>query len=132
MQLVSIYKALSNETRVRLVNLLLEGPLCVCHLQTVLGLPQVMVSKHLGYLKTHGVVDSRREANWIIYSLPAKSSPELRVHFAALRACVAEGDLFRADKARLDRLRRSLPDFSPACYRPQSRPACDRASDCCG
>lgn len=132
MKLVSIYKSLSNETRVRLLNLLFDGPLCVCHLQTVLGLPQVMISKHLGYLKTHGMVDSRREANWMIYSLPTRPSVELKAHLACLQECVTEGAFYRADKAKLERLRKSLPDFRPTCYRPQSKPAFDKTSDCCG
>lgn len=131
MKLVSIYKSLSNETRVRILNLLFEGPLCVCHLQTVLGLPQAMISKHLGYLKTHGMVDSRREANWMIYAVPGRPSAELRAHFACLKECVTAGALYRTDKVKLERLRKSLPDFSATCYRPQSKGACDKASGCC-
>lgn len=132
MKLVSIYKSLSNETRVRLMNLLFDGPLCVCHLQTVLGLPQVMISKHLSYLKTHGMVDSRREANWMVYSLPARPSAELKAHLACLKESIVEGSLYRTDKAKLEKLRKSLPDFSPTCYRPQSKSACDKTSGCCG
>jgi ArsR family transcriptional regulator len=122
---------LGNETRIRILNLLFDGPLCVCHVQTVLEMPQVMVSKHLGYLKSHGLVDSRREANWMVYSLCAKPSPELKAQFSCLKECLEGGALYRADKAKLERLRKSLPDFSPSCYRPKSKSACDKASGCC-
>jgi DNA-binding transcriptional ArsR family regulator len=54
MKLVSIYECLCDATRLRLLNLLLQGPLCVCHLQAVLGESQVKISKHLSYLRARG------------------------------------------------------------------------------
>ena len=49
--LVQIYRCLCDENRLRIVHLLKQGPLCVCHFQTILQLPQVTISKHLAYLR---------------------------------------------------------------------------------
>ena len=78
MKLVKIYECLCDATRLRLLNLLLQGPLCVCHIQAVLGEPQVKISKHLGYLKARGLVTVRRQGNWMIYALPVHRPRALR------------------------------------------------------
>lgn len=103
MKLVEIYRCLGDETRLRLLNLLLSGPLCVCHLHGVLGEPQAKISKHLGYLKARGLVTAQREGNWIVYSLPPERgrSPELTANLACLRDCAAGGAVFRRDQAKL-------------------------------
>lgn len=62
-------KALSDETRLRILSLLMEGELCVCDLMTVLRLPQSNVSRHLANLRNTGWVTDRREGLWIYYSL---------------------------------------------------------------
>lgn len=106
MKLVQIYQCLCDETRLRLLNLLLQGPLCVCHFQSLLREPQVKISKHLGYLKARGLVTAHRSGNWMIYSLPPERerSPELKANLACLQDCTAEGTLFRRDLARLKKL----------------------------
>jgi ArsR family transcriptional regulator, arsenate/arsenite/antimonite-responsive transcriptional repressor len=93
----------------RLLHLLLQGPLCVCHFQRVLNEPQVKISKHLGYLKARGLVTSRRQGNWIIYALPAESTrpPQLVVNLACLLDCTAENPVFKRDLVRLAKLDRS-------------------------
>jgi ArsR family transcriptional regulator len=106
MKLVQIYQCLCDETRLRLLNLLLQGPLCVCHLQGVLGEPQGKISKHLGYLKARGLVTAKREGNWMIYALPSAQtrSAELKANLACLQDCAAENAVFRGDLARLAKL----------------------------
>uniref|UniRef100_A0A831XDM8 ArsR family transcriptional regulator n=1 Tax=Geobacter metallireducens TaxID=28232 RepID=A0A831XDM8_GEOME len=64
-----MFKALSDETRLRILSLLMEGELCVCDLMTVLRLPQSTVSRHLANLRHTGWVTDRREGLWIYYSL---------------------------------------------------------------
>ena len=54
-------------------NLLAKGPLCVCHFQAVLQVPQVAISKHLAYLRKHELVASHRHEQWMIYALPEKA-----------------------------------------------------------
>ena len=112
MDLVTIYECLCDRTRLRILNLLCQGPLCVCHVQEILGEPQVKISKHLGYLKRHGLVESERCANLVIYRLPSKRSPQLVANLACLQDCVTEEPVFRGDATRLAKLR---ADFGPDC-----------------
>ena len=117
MELIRIYECLCDRTRLRLLHLLLEGPLCVCHLQQALREPQVKISKHLGYLKTHGLVEAERCANMMIYRLPARRPAALRANLACLQDCVAEERVFRDDAARLARLRARFGPETPDCVR---------------
>jgi len=68
---VQIFKALSDETRLRILGLLLGGELCVCDLVAVLELPQSTVSRHLSTLRNSGLVTDRRQGVWMHYSLAA-------------------------------------------------------------
>lgn len=106
MELVQIYECLCDLTRLRLLNVLAEGPLCVCHFQEVLGEPQVKISKHLSYLRTRGLVMARREGNWMIYALPvaAERSPELAANLACLQDCAAENAALKRDLVKLRKL----------------------------
>src|ERR1700733_10724354 len=83
--LIQIYECFCDETRLRIVNLLAKGPLCVCHLQELLDSSQVRISKHLGYLKAKGVLNAERHQNWMIYSLPAHPSAELEANLKCLQ-----------------------------------------------
>lgn len=82
---IQIYKCLCDRTRLRILNLLREGPLCVCHLQAILGEPQVKMSKHLGYMRRAGLVVAERKANWIFYRLPDQPHPLLHRNLACLQ-----------------------------------------------
>jgi len=105
MDLVSIYECLCDRTRLRILNVLTSGPLCVCHLQEILEEPQVKVSKHLRYLKEHGMVESERQANWMIYRLTKKQPRELRANLACLQDCLREDVAFARDAKRAAKLR---------------------------
>ena len=70
-QLARIFKALSDETRLRIIALLSNGELCVCDLMAALDLPQSTVSRHLAYLRHAGLVEDRRNGVWMFYRLPA-------------------------------------------------------------
>jgi len=100
-KLIEIYQCLCDETRLRILHLLTHSPLCVCHFQTVLKESQVNISKHLRYLKAHGLVEAKQHRNWRIYQLPEKQSYELRRHLQCLQDCVQENKLFREDLKRL-------------------------------
>jgi ArsR family transcriptional regulator len=68
-QVLSILKALSDETRLRILKLLECGELCVCDIFTALDMIQPKVSFHLGVLKDAGLISDRREGRWIHYRL---------------------------------------------------------------
>lgn len=115
MELVQIYQCLCDQTRLRIINLLCQGPLCVCHLQEALGEPQVKISKHLGYLRTHGMVDVRKDGHWRIYSLVARPSKALRANLACFQDCAKTAKSFRRDSAKLTSMRGRLGKDSPDC-----------------
>ncbi len=104
MNLAELYRCLCDPTRLRILHLLQAGPLCVCHFQTVLELPQVSVSKHLAYLRTHGMVEAHRHGQWVIYSLPRVRSRALELQLNCLRECVRSDPRFQADLRRLHQM----------------------------
>ena len=104
MELIQIYECLCAATRLRLLHILAQGPLCVCHFQEILREPQVKISKHLAYLRARGLVEGKREGNWMVYSLPAKPSAELKRNLACLQDCAREEAAFQKDLARLKKL----------------------------
>lgn len=115
MELIEIYQCLCDRTRLRILHLLCQGPLCVCHFQALLDEPQVKISKHLGYLKSRGLVEATREANWMIYRLPAKPSAALQRNLACLQECVREDASFRRDLAKWKKFSEKGGDESPVC-----------------
>ncbi|HEU5081090.1 MAG TPA: metalloregulator ArsR/SmtB family transcription factor [Opitutaceae bacterium] len=117
MELVQIYQCLCDRTRLRILHVLLDGPLCVCHFQDVLREPQVKVSKHLGYLKRNGLVEAERCGNLMIYRLPKKRSPQLKANLACLQDCVREEKIFHEDAIRLAKVRKGFGEDTPTCVR---------------
>jgi len=101
MELIQIYQCLCDETRLRIVNLLTRGPLCVCHFQDILQIPQTKVSQHLAYLRKRKLVETTRQGTWIIYSLPARPPRELEANLKCLQDCTTSDKLFRDDLRRL-------------------------------
>ena len=103
MELLRIYECLCDPTRLRLLHLLAQGPLCVCHFQSILGEPQVKISKHLGYLRKRSLVEVEREGQWMVYHLPEKPSAELTANLRCLQDCAREIPQLQKDLARLKR-----------------------------
>ena len=105
-KLAQLFKALSDETRLRIVNLIIEtGELCVCDIQRILGFTQTKVSRHLAYLKHSGILQDRRSGGWMLYSLIDADDPVKKILFKELR------DLFQNEpilKQDLDELRESI------------------------
>src|SRR3954463_15087785 len=80
-----IFHALSDEIRVRVVVLLLQGERCVCDLMDDLGLAQSRLSWHLKTLSDAGIITGRREGRWNYYSLNADAFTEVRGIVDALK-----------------------------------------------
>jgi ArsR family transcriptional regulator len=100
------FKALSDETRLRIMVLLTHGELCVCDVMEVLGEPQSKVSRHLAYLKHSGLTNSRRVGVWMHYSL---RKPDDRVHRTLvdfLKGTLSHLPQFQKDRERLFELKR--------------------------
>src|SRR5688572_20640537 len=77
-QLAEVYRALADETRLRILALLRGGEVCVCHIHGGLRLPQPTISRHLAYLRKTGLVEARRQGVWMYYRLAAPASPVVR------------------------------------------------------
>jgi ArsR family transcriptional regulator len=99
-ELTTIFKALSDETRLRIIKLLEQGELCVCDITAALDVVQPKVSFHLSTLKEAGLIKDRKQGKWIHYSLNEK---ELFRRMLVLSACERMRDgVITADRKRLD------------------------------
>lgn len=67
-----IFKALSDESRLRILNLLVRKELCVCEIEAILDMSQSNVSRHLNKLKIANIVTSKKESQWAYYKLSDK------------------------------------------------------------
>ena len=67
--MIDIFKALGDENRLRIINLLGKGEFCVCEVETILGLTQSNASRHLKRLKTEGIISASKDEQWIHYSI---------------------------------------------------------------
>jgi len=105
MEILQIYRCFCDETRLRILHLLTQGPLCVCHFQDILHESQVAISKHLAYLRANGLVIAQRHEKWMIYQLPKKVPAELDLQLRCLQDCVQSNLVFREDLKRLKKLR---------------------------
>jgi ArsR family transcriptional regulator len=91
-----LFRALADRTRLRIVNLLVRGSLCVCDIQRILAQPQSSVSRHLALLKAAGLVRDRRDGMRIFYALAGWDTALARAVLAAIRAHLADrGDYLR-------------------------------------
>ncbi|OGW41442.1 MAG: transcriptional regulator [Nitrospirae bacterium GWD2_57_9] len=98
--LVMIFKALSDETRLRIIKLLEQGELCVCDITAALDMVQPKVSFHLSALKEAGLIKDRKQGKWIHYSLNEK---DLFRRMLILSACERMQDnTISGDRKRLD------------------------------
>jgi ArsR family transcriptional regulator, arsenate/arsenite/antimonite-responsive transcriptional repressor len=100
-QLDQVLKAAADPTRLRLLNLLRMGGICVCDLQAVLRIPQPSVSRHLAALRHAGLVTDSRKGTRMIYALvPGASSPQLAALYDLLDRCCTQDEQMRADITR--------------------------------
>ncbi len=68
-EMENLFLALSDKTRLRLLNLMREEEICVCFFTEVLGESQPKISRHLAYMRNAGIVSARREGKWMNYSI---------------------------------------------------------------
>jgi ArsR family transcriptional regulator len=98
-----IFKALGDETRLRIMALLLPGrELCVCDIVAALDLPQSTVSRHLAALRNVGLVDDRRQSTWMHYRINREGTEHGAILFDLLAAMLGAFEQAAADKLRLE------------------------------
>lgn len=90
------------------MNLLREGPLCVCHLQEILDLPQVALSKHLAYMRKRNLIIASRSQNWVIYSIPDPAHALLEENLRCLQDCQSDMPELKNDLLRRIKLLKKI------------------------
>jgi ArsR family transcriptional regulator len=126
-EILSIFKALSDETRLRILKLLEHGELCVCDIFSALDMVQPKVSFHLSVLKEAGLIADRKEGRWVHYRI---DESDLLRRFLILTTLekISEDDV-KEDKERLEVFLESKKN--PA-GRSDSSVAIMEKSKCCG
>ncbi len=96
----------ADPVRLRLLSLLSgeREEVCVCHLHGALELPQPTVSRHLAYLRRHGLVAGRKEGLWVHYRLARPRTGLHRILLGCLGHCLGDPEVFTQDLQRLERL----------------------------
>jgi ArsR family transcriptional regulator, arsenate/arsenite/antimonite-responsive transcriptional repressor len=127
-EMETLFKALADATRLRILGLLLTGEVCVCHIHESLKIPQPKASRHLAYLRRSGLVETRREGLWIHYRLATPSDPVLAAISDAVRHGLTHMDVVHRDAERLQKKNGCcVPALSPvkglACCSSEA-PAC--------
>ena len=101
-QIERLFRALADQTRLRILGLLLTGEVCVWHIQESLKIPQPRASRHLAYLRRAGLVETRREGLWIHYRLAVGSEPILRIIQQAVAQALRHVEAVQKDAERLE------------------------------
>ncbi len=102
-QLEAVFKALADKTRLRILALLGNNEVCVCHIHDSLGLPQPTVSRHLAYLRRSGLVDVRRDGVWMHYRVATSLDPVARKVVMSAIDALAEVPTTNQDRKQFER-----------------------------
>jgi len=125
---VLLFRALADETRLRILNLLCRRELCVCQIVEILGMGQSKVSRHLAYLRNAGLVRDRRDGLWMHYSLARPSGRLHRQAIEWLKQAENEVPMAAADLEALD----NLPECGDLCPEDSpGKPARGRGRETC-
>ena len=102
-RLEDVFRALGDPTRLRILGLLAGGEVCVCHLYETLGIPQPKTSRHLAYLRRAGLVETRRDGQWIHYRLAEPEDATVRTVLGAAVHTLEHVRTAELDRSRLNR-----------------------------
>ena len=86
--LEQLFKAMADQTRLRILALLAGGEVCVCDIHETLGIPQPRASRHLAYLRRTGLVLDRKDGLWVYYRLADPDDPVLQTLLSAVVHCL--------------------------------------------
>ena len=114
----SLFKALADPTRVRILGLLAAGEICVCHIHESLRLSQPLVSRHLAYLRRAGLVETRKAGLWVYYRLAPQRDEVTRTLVETVSHCIGHLSTVAKDRQRLEKetgccaVAQQAPNFS--------------------
>jgi ArsR family transcriptional regulator len=108
--LIKSFKALSDETRIRILKLLLERECCVCEVMQALDISQTRASRNLGLLQDAGFIKSRRDGLWVVYSIDEQGMERYSTSLLdILRKSLDDSDIIAEDRKRLKQAARVGP-----------------------
>ncbi len=100
--LIKAMKALSDETRLRILNVLLERECCVCEVMQALDISQSRASRNLGIIQDAGFLKARRDGTWILYSVDWETANHYAITLAKLlKDSPLSSDILDKDRERL-------------------------------
>ena len=112
--LIIAMKALSDETRLRILNILLEKECCVCEIMQALDISQSRASRNLGILQNAGFLKTRRDGLWIVYSVDWQTANRHAISLSRLlKDSPVSSEKLAQDKERLKKAER----VGPSCAR---------------
>jgi ArsR family transcriptional regulator len=122
-EILAITNALSDGNRVRALQALKNGEVCVCQITEFLGLSPSTASKHLSILRTAGLVDARKEGRWMYYRLAGVDAPpHVLEALEWLGRALARDPQVKEDRKRLDAVLKEDPE--EICRRQMGRSGC--------
>jgi len=107
LDLIEIFKALGDENRIRILNLLIRQELCVCEIETVLEITQSNASRHLNKLKSAGVITNEKKSQWVYYRVDNKFIEENNLLYEFLKNKMDENTQWIRDVERLKKYKNS-------------------------
>jgi ArsR family transcriptional regulator, arsenate/arsenite/antimonite-responsive transcriptional repressor len=100
--LESLFRALADPTRLRLLSLIADREICVCYFVEILGISQPKISRHLAYLRRAGIVAARRQGKWKHYRVVVPQDPSAASILRETMRHLRESPAMRRDAAKLD------------------------------
>jgi Predicted transcriptional regulators len=102
--LATLFQALGDSTRLRLLNLMAAGEVCVCYFVEILDETQPKVSRHLAYLRRAGLVSARRDGKWMHYGLVMPAGAALAAVLETVLRVIASDRQMQRDRAALEKV----------------------------
>ncbi|MCX7919283.1 MAG: metalloregulator ArsR/SmtB family transcription factor [bacterium] len=100
-EIAELFNLLSDQTRLRILNLLFQRPLCVCELEEVLQMSQSRISHQLKLLRAANLVIDERDRQWIIYRIQPQTEHFSQLILDILRQWLEQNEIAKSDLARL-------------------------------
>jgi ArsR family transcriptional regulator, arsenate/arsenite/antimonite-responsive transcriptional repressor len=102
--LETLFKALADRTRLRLISLIGDSEVCVCFLVAILKISQPKISRHLAYLRQAKIVAARRDGKWMHYRLTEPPDEHAAHIFREVRSSLASHAEMQRDREKLERV----------------------------
>src|SRR5262245_25832018 len=99
-----LFRALADRTRLRLLNLIGDGELCVCFCVEILGTHQPKISRHLAYLRRAGIVSARRQGKWMHYRLAQPADPAAQKILDEVRQWLRTDAYMQKERKELEKI----------------------------